>query len=367
MLQQSVNNRIRRARNSKSSVETLRDRPRGIKIPIICHTTFCRAHMNILITGGSGTIGGYVLRELQQAGHTLTSFSRTPPAVGDVHFIQGDITHPEQVQAACIDQDAIIHLAGVPGPGRATPADLLQVNVIGTVHVLEAAVRSHVSKLVFASSGAATGFSFPRHKLVPQYLPLDEQHPDQPHDEYGLSKLLGELTCKRYSDAYGIQTICLRINNNWYLDREDADRTVCRGWAQAFTDAEDLWTKRYRKTIEDPHGEGDWPVPGPPQPPQLLWAFTDARDAAQAFRRAIENDSIRHDVFFINGHDTCSHEPTLSLLAQHHPDVPLQTPLPGHTTLWSFAKAAVSLGYQPQYTWRESDFGTWLKQQTTKD
>jgi nucleoside-diphosphate-sugar epimerase len=57
--------------------------------------------MNIFVTGGSGTMGGYILRELSQAGHALTCFSRTPPAVEDVRFVAGDITQPEQVQAAC--------------------------------------------------------------------------------------------------------------------------------------------------------------------------------------------------------------------------------------------------------------------------
>lgn len=86
---------------------------------------------------------------------------------------------------------------------------------------------------------------------------------------------------------FGIQTICLR-NNNRYLTREQAAAVKGRGWAGNLASVEDLWSQRYRKTIEDPHGEGDWPVPGPPN---LLWAFTDARDAAQAFRLAIENDN----------------------------------------------------------------------------
>ena len=96
--------------------------------------------MNIFVIGGSGTMGGYILRELSQAGHALTCFSRTPPAVEDVRFVAGDITQPEQVQAACAGHDAVVHLAGVPGPGRVAPADLLHVNVTCTVHVLEAAL-----------------------------------------------------------------------------------------------------------------------------------------------------------------------------------------------------------------------------------
>ena len=321
--------------------------------------------MNIFVTGGSGTMGGYILRELSQAGHVLTCFSRTPPAVEDVRFVAGDITQPEQVQAACAGHDAVVHLAGVPGPGRAAPADLLHVNVTCTVHVLEAALQAGIGRFVFASSGAATGFSFPKRKLTPQYLPLDEKHPCEPHDEYGLSKLLAEFVCKRYSDAFGIQTICLRINNNWYLQREDAPLFEGHGWARTLAGQDELWARRYRKTIEDPHGEGDWPVPGPPQPRNILWSFTDARDAAVAFRLAVENDSIRHDVFLINGFDTCSAEETRPLVERHFPDVPLNAPLEGHATFWSYEKAARILGYRPRHTWRESDFGDWLAEQGT--
>lgn len=316
--------------------------------------------MNVLVTGGSGTIGGYVLRELLRSGHTVSSFSRTPPLVEGAAFRQGDITSLAQLTEACPGHDAIVHLAAVPGPGRVTPEQLMYLNVIGTVHVLEAAVQTGVGKVVFASSGAATGFSFQKHKIMPRYLPIDEEHPCEPQDEYGLSKLLGELTCKRYSDAYGLQTICLRINHNWYLDWEGAQVAIRSGWAKALT-VEELWSKRYRKCLED--ADGDWPVPGPPPPWKLLWAVTDARDAAQAFRLAIENDEIGHEVFLINGDDTCSTEESMELIARHYPGVPLKAPLEGHASLVSHAKATRMLGYQPRYTWRESDFQAWRERQ----
>ena len=326
--------------------------------------------MKILVTGGSGTIGGYVLRALLKSGHSVTSFSRTAPRVEGAGFIRGDIMAPESLAAACQEQDAVVHLVAVPGPGRATPAQLLDVNVIGTVHVLEAAVQADVGKVVFASSGAATGFSFQKQEFLPRYLPLDEEHPCEPQDEYGLSKLLAELTCKRYSDAFGIQTICLRINNNWYLERASAELAVRSGWAQQFT-VEELWSNRYVKTIEDP--DGSWPTPGPPAPRKLLWAFTDARDAAQAFRLAVENDSIRHEIFLINGEDTCSREQTPAIVdqlqrsvwvreaGQAPPEIPVKAPLAGHASLWSHAKAKRLLGYRPRYSWRESDFQSWME------
>ena len=314
--------------------------------------------MKILVTGGSGLIGSYVLRELLSAGHSASSYSRQKPQVAEAESIQGDIMNLERLSEACQGHDAVIHLAAVPGPGRATPEQMIEVNVVGTVHVLEAAMRAGLGKIVLASSGAATGFSFQRHEIVPSYLPIDEEHPSAPQDEYGLSKLLAETTCKRYSDAFGLSTICLRINNNWYLNRAETEVATQSGWAKGLT-VEELWTMRYRKTVEDDPEEG-WPVPGPPSPQQILWSFTDARDAAQAFRLAAENEDIVHEVFLINGYDTCAKLETPALLARYYPEVPLKKPLAGHASLWSHDKATRMVGYQPQYTWRESDFADWL-------
>lgn len=321
--------------------------------------------MKVLVTGGSGFIGSYVLRELLAAGYSVSSFSRGIPHIPGADFIPGDILDPERLREACLDQDAVIHLAAVSGPGRATPADMIRINVAGTVNVLEAAVRTGITKVVLASSGAATGFSFPRREIVPHYLPLDEDHPCQPQDEYGLSKLLAERCCQSYSEAFGLSTPCLRINNNWYLKREEAEVAVQTGWAKGMS-VEELWTARYRKTVENAP-EDLWPIPGPPAPRKVLWAFTDARDAAQAFRLALEDREIVHEVFLISGDDTCSERETPQLLARHYPDVPLRKHLPGYDSLWSHEKATRMLGYQPQYTWRESDFSDWLRQVRRKE
>lgn len=314
--------------------------------------------MKVLVTGGSGTIGSYVLRDLLQAGHEVKCYGRTtPPLVRGAEFIAGDIMNSDLLAQACQGCEAIVHLAAVPGPQRATPEQLMSINVIGTVHVLESALRHGVPKIVFASSGAAVGFTFPAKKMTPRYFPVDEEHPAEPQDEYGLSKLLGEITCKRYSDAYGLRTICLRINNNWYLDRPGAELAVRSGWAKGLT-VEKLWTIRYRRAIED--SESEWPVPGPPSPRNNLWAVTDARDAAQAFRLALEDDCLGHEVFFINGDDTCSTVKTRTLVARHYPGVPLKAPLEGYAPLVSHAKATRLLGYRPRFTWRQSDFQSWL-------
>ncbi len=313
--------------------------------------------MRILVTGGSGRIGYYVLHNLLSAGYDVSSLGRSRPVVQGVEFVKGDITDIERMKRVCPGYDAIVHLAAVAAPRLSTTEHLMQVNVMGTLNLLEAAVKADVGKVVFASSGAATGFSFQKYQIVPQYLPLDEEHPAAPQDTYGLSKLLSELTLKRYTEYYGIQTISLRINNNWFLDRRSAGEAIKIG-AFRYESIEELWSQRYLRNIRDPE---EWPLAGVPSPRQLLWAVTDARDAAQAFRLALENDSIKHEVFQINAGDTSSLLETRELIARHYPNVPLRSPLQGFASLVSHDKATRLLGYQPQYTWRQSDFGSWLE------
>jgi nucleoside-diphosphate-sugar epimerase len=313
--------------------------------------------MKILVTGGSGTIGGYVLREFLNFGYEVTCYSRTRPVDWESPFIAADIMDSDAAQRACVGQDVVVHLAAVPGPRRATPQQTMAVNLIGTLNILEGAREAGVRKVVFASSAAVLGFTFQKTTMVPRYFPIDEEHPCEPQDEYGLSKLLAELACKSYSDAHGIQTICLRINNNWYLDREGACRAVQGGWAQGMS-VEELWSRRYFRTLYE--AETDWQVPGPPSPRNNVWAVTDARDAAQAFRLAAEYSDSLHEVFFINGADTCSLEETPVLLSRHYPQVELKGSLEGHASLISCQKAVRVLKYRPTYSWRKSDFRDWV-------
>jgi UDP-glucose 4-epimerase len=224
--------------------------------------------------------------------------------------------------------------------------------------VLEAAVAAGVPKVVFASSGAATGFSFQGSDRRPRYLPLDEAHPCEPEDSYGLSKLMGETMCARWSRAFGMATVCLRINHNWCVDRAGAEQAVMRGgWAKGLA-VEDLW-ERYRLQLDRPDRPRSSDSPPPPR--DILWAVTDTRDCAQAFRLAVENETVRHEVFLINGFDTCSYTPSAQLAAEHFPEAPLREPLSGHGTLVSHRKASALLGYAPRHSWRESDFASWYR------
>ncbi|MDE0218581.1 MAG: NAD(P)-dependent oxidoreductase [Spirochaetaceae bacterium] len=317
--------------------------------------------MRVLVTGGSGIVGSYLRRVLAPA-HLLTCFSRTAPAEPWDAWIGGDLMDADRLRRATAGHDAVIHLAAVPGPGRADPADLLTLNVIGTVNVLEAAVACGVDRVILASSAAATGFSFQTHDISPRYLPIDEAHPDAPQDEYGLSKLLAEAACKRYTDRHGLPTICLRINHNWCVDTAGADVAVRCGWAgRADMTRQRLWDERYRRAIREP--DGAWPTPGPPPPRNLLWAVTDLRDAAGAFGLALGPTGPRQVVFLPAGPHTCRLTPPPVLLHRQFPNGARRAPLTGFESPFSSAKAAELLGYRPRSGWRGSDFDAWLQAQ----
>jgi nucleoside-diphosphate-sugar epimerase len=91
--------------------------------------------------------------------------------------------------------------------------------------------------------------------------------------------------------------------------------------------------------------------------PQLrrwnLWAYIDARDGAQAVRRALLHDATGADVFIIANADTVMSRPNNELLAEVFPDVPLARPVGAHETLLSIDKARRVLGYEPEHSWRE--------------
>lgn len=279
--------------------------------------------MNILVTGGSGLVGGFVVDELLQAYHQVTVLDRVPPS-HEVRFFNADIVRVGDLIWAFEDQDAIIHLAALPHALNDPPQRVMEINVMGTFNVLEAAARTKVSRVVIASSDSTLGLAVPTSGLLPEYLPIDEKHPLKPQDPYALSKVIDEEICRTYSRRYRMSTICLRTCHVWDT------RTVMerREWV------EDVEVRRIG-----------------------LWAYTDGRDVAQAFRLAAEAEDIEHEVFFICADDGTTLVPTAELIERYFPDVPVNwDAVEGDGDYWALIsnrKAKKLLGYHPQYSWRQ--------------
>ena len=159
----------------------------------------------VLITGGSGYLGSFVLQQLQTQ-YELAVFDLVPPEVDGVTFISGNITQLEEIQNACEGQDAIVHLVALVRGRNDKPLALFtDVMVKGTWNVAEACATSKVQRLINISSIVACG--------LPDRVPYRVHDPSHfvPSDlYYALAKNLGEHVCNAYHQAHGLSVIHLR-------------------------------------------------------------------------------------------------------------------------------------------------------------
>ena len=278
----------------------------------------------VLVTGGSGAVGRYVVDDLLQHGYELGVLDKVTPRQPQVRFHAVDILDLDAVAAAMAGYDAVIHVAGIPHPLNDPAKRVFDVNVNGTFNTLEAAAQHGITRVVMTSSESTLGFAFMTQAMVPLYAPVDEHHPNRPQDPYGLSKVVCEQICQTYSARYGMVTVCLRAP--WIWLPEESQRAF------------------YRSLVAE---YGDWN--------KNLWAFVDARDVAMAHRLALEAPlEAHHEAFFITAADNWTGRPSRELLAQYYPTVDGSSPLiDGTQSLISHAKASRLLGYRPRHGVRD--------------
>ncbi|WP_147803698.1 SDR family NAD(P)-dependent oxidoreductase [Alkalicoccus halolimnae] len=168
----------------------------------------------IFVTGGAGFIGSHVVERLLSRGDRVVVYdSLTTGTAGNIPpealFIKGDIRDKELVEQSVArhQPDGIIHLAAQSkvGPSLEKPEEDLSINILGTVHMLEAARKTGVSRFVSASSAAVYGDV--------DRLPIMEVSPKEPLSPYGTSKLGAEQYIQSYARLYSIRTAALRFAN----------------------------------------------------------------------------------------------------------------------------------------------------------
>ncbi len=277
--------------------------------------------MNILVTGGSGTVGKYIVDELKRHNHDVGVLDIVPPKRNDVRFHHTDVLNLPDVCNAVHGYDAIVHTAGIPHPLNDPPEKVFTVNVNGTFNILEASARNGIKKVVVTSSESTLGFAFMTNRMVPEYIPIDEQHPLRPQDPYGLSKVAAEQICRTYSSRYGIRTVCLREPWIWVPEEGMIP------FYKRLIDQYEMWYKN-------------------------LWTYVHVYDVAQAHRLAIETDLENlHEIFFITAKENWTGMNTKELLATHYPDVKQFAPdFTGAEAVITHEKAQRLLGYEPKYS-----------------
>lgn len=277
--------------------------------------------MNILVTGGSGTVGKYIVDELLDYGHTVGVLDIVEPKRNNVRFHKVDVLVLGDVCKALSGYDAVVHTAGIPHPLNDPPERLFTVNVNGTFNVLEAAARNGTRKVVFTSSESTLGYAFMTNRMVPGYIPIDEQHPTQPQDPYGLSKVVCEQICRTYSAKYNIRTVCLREPWIWV--------------------PEESTIPFYKKLVAE---YGEWY--------KNLWAYVHVFDVAQAHRLAVEKDLENlNELFFITADENWTGKDSRELLGKYFPEVKrISQQFFGADSMISHEKAGRLLGYTPHYS-----------------
>jgi UDP-glucose 4-epimerase len=168
-----------------------------------------------LVTGGAGFIGSNLVERLIGDGvqvrvldNLTTGFlENLKPFLGDIDFKQGDVRDLDTLQEVMVGVEVVFHQAAVVSVPKSVddPIETAMVNDLGTLHVLEAARRAGVRRVVFASSCAV-------YVDLPQ-LPKREDGVTRPLSPYAASKLHGEAYAFLYGDLYGLESVCLRYFN----------------------------------------------------------------------------------------------------------------------------------------------------------
>jgi nucleoside-diphosphate-sugar epimerase len=290
---------------------------------------------NIIVTGGSGMAGKWLVKDLLDHGCQVLNLDKVPLPDSPARTLITDLTDAGQVYDALSSTtvgheigdsikpgkvDAVIHFAAIPRVMICPDNEVFRINVMSTYHVLDAAAKFGIRKVVIASSETTYGIVFAEGLRRPEYLPLDENYPVDPMDSYAISKLVNETTAKGFHARTGADIYCLRIGN-----------------------------------VIEPSGYARFPshfFKDPALRQRILWSYIDARDLAAAARLAIGKDGLGFQVMNVCADDVSSDVPTAELLARYYPGVPLRKPLGEFETLLSNEKIKRLLGFQPRFDWR---------------
>jgi nucleoside-diphosphate-sugar epimerase len=276
----------------------------------------------IVVTGGSGRLGQFVIRDLLAHDYQVLSLDKVPPREKLCPSWLADLRHSGDLFEALKDAYGIIHLGAYQAPNLAPDAETLSNNVSATYNVLRAAANMEVKKLVIASSTAAFGFIYAKKLWAPNYLPLDENHPSTPQDSYGLSKVLGE-----------------QIAGSIVSFHKDMTVSSLRFPGVNFDLSYESFRERWRNPASRASG---------------FWTYIDARDAAATCRLAVEAKFKGHEVFIASAPKNCMIQPTLELVKKHLPHGARIKKIAGtHWSCVDSAKARRMLGFKPEHLWQD--------------
>lgn len=322
--------------------------------------------MNVLVTGGTGSIGAWVTHELFDQGHEPVVFDVSPTLTyvtdieDDITVVDGDVTEYEAVRSAVADHDVdrIVHLAKLlPKRSERDPLTTLRVNVLGSGNVLEAAGEHDVDRVVFSSSKSVfdnvTGSYGP-----PEFRPLPVEYPKfdmKTEDDipfYTLTNKMVEYFGIRYAIDRRLQFVVLRFGSTWgpgknEIQQEFAEQTRNVG-GSLICELVDRAMSGDPLTVTETQTKSD--------------NATYTKDVASGVVGSVLSDDIEfrnsHREFLIDGGRTISHEDVAAVLEERFPEFEFTVePATGSdephrkniACRFDLSRARAELGYEPAY------------------
>lgn len=296
--------------------------------------------MRILVTGGTGFIGTHVLKQLGERGHEVVCFDLAEPSAltrelaPDATFVTGDISDPVSVAntLARFDPDRVVHLAAMLGRGsQQHPRQAFEVNVDGTIGLLELTESHGIDRVVAASSVSVYG------DVPPDVDRLDETVPRRPNNVYGMTKTAVEHLGSTYQDRTGVEFAALQPVHGMGPGR-------LRG------NVEDSFVVKAAVSGET------LTVPTVEQPLEIIYV----EDTARAFVAAILADTLPHDAYLVGTGEYTTLTEIVELVRTHVPGANLELggergadELPAHPPT-DTSRIREDLGWRPHYTISEA-------------
>lgn len=176
--------------------------------------------MRVLVVGGAGYIGSHMVKMLLAAGHDVVTFDNLSSGHRDAvlggEFVQGDLADPAALDSVFkqYQPQAVMHFASYiqVGESMRRPDMYYRNNFSNTLNLLDAMIAHDVKHFIFSSTAAVFG--------EPDYVPIDEAHPNRPVNPYGRSKWMVEQVLADYDRAFGLKSVCLRYFNAAGADPE---------------------------------------------------------------------------------------------------------------------------------------------------
>ncbi len=283
--------------------------------------------MKVLVTGARGKVGRAAVAAFQQAGHDVRASDIFPPTFerqgeNEPDYMQADATDAGDMFAIVRGADAVVHAAALPEPTRNPPHVVFKNNLMGVFNTLEAAIRWEVPRFVNISSETVPGFFFPERDFLPDYVPVDEEHPIRPQDPYATAKHFGEQLMDAAIRRSDIRAISIR---------------PC--WVQHEGNYENNLGPQVRdESLLSPN----------------FWSYIDVYDLADAIVLAAESDLPGHEVFYIASPDNVGGRDFEEVVRKYYGDKVKIKPLDREDASGiSSAKAMDMIGYAPKRSWSD--------------